>query len=256
MTTIREFTTTNPGPVHLSLKQKSGKVSIAVDATAYLARVTVSTDADDGPGAEAVEQAKISEIGQHLAVAVLVKGGSGGVMITGNNYSSINFSGGSGRVIINGVDVTDMVNGGTAGKSSTVTTHITLPLGSEVHMEAGTADVTIKGALRVLDYSGTSGTLAADEVGDCTVDLSSGTAQVRQVTKRLDVNLSSGEFTLTAYDGSDARLHASSGNLRLHASKSSSGRLNVGVSSGNATITGAGHLDVRKRCSSGNIRVN
>jgi hypothetical protein len=220
----RTYTSTATGPLTLDLRQNSGEIAITVDPVAKHAHVTVSTEATDGEVAKAVQQATFTESGSRLKVNVPITGGGGGnsVVITGNNFSSI--STGGGRVIINGVDVT--------------------------------AEATINGTLKSLDYTGSSGNLTAQSVGDLDLGLSSGRASIRGVTGRLNAVLSSGSLHISAYAGHDAQVVVSSGSAKVNATPKSSGRFSITVSSGSAHVVGASHLDVRKRKSSGSIHVS
>lgn len=250
----RAFTSTIPGPLTLDLRQNSGEIAITVDRTAKHAHVKVSTKATEGAAAEAVEQAEFTESGSRLKVHVPIKGGrGGGVVITGGSNSYVSMGSVSGRVIINGVDVTAAVNAGSGG---TVRTEVTIPPDCDVLLDSKAADARIDGGVKSLDYTGSSGNLRAERVGDLDLGLSSGNANISAVTGRLNAVISSGKLRVGAYAGSDGQVVVSSGSADINATSASSGRFSMAVSSGSAHLTGAGHLDVRKRKSSGSIHVS
>ncbi|MFE4356141.1 hypothetical protein [Kitasatospora sp. NPDC056800] len=266
MTTTRTHTAP-AGPAGLDLTQHSGRITIRVDRAATQAGITVSTAAESGPVAEAVRNTGIEQVGQRITVTVPevpgLSSSTGGTIISGGDINisggrvggmdGFNFYGGiSGRVIINGVDVTQAVNGGTPAE---IETTVTLPPTSWVRLTTRTATTQATGPLEALDYSG-SGTLSADEVGDLTVDLTSGRATVARVTRKLTAVLTSGHLGVHAYDGDDARLTLTSGHAHIAATPASRGRLSVGLTSGHATLTGTRHLDVSRRVTSGYLSVN
>ncbi|MGW7445006.1 DUF4097 family beta strand repeat-containing protein [Kitasatospora sp. NPDC054795] len=249
------------GPAVLDLTQHSGRITVRVDRTATQAGITVSTTAESGPVAEAVRNTGIEQTGQRITVTVPEVPGmaiSGGdINISGGRFTmgGINFVGGvSGRVVINGVDVTQAVNGGTP--PAEIETTIVLPPNSWARLTTHTATTRATGPLESLDYSGTSGILSADEVGDLAVNLTSGRATVARVTRKLNAVLTSGNFGVHAYDGGDARLTLTSGNAHIAATPVSRGRFSIGLTSGNATLTGTRHLDVSRRVTSGYLSVN
>jgi hypothetical protein len=254
VTTDRSFTTQHTGPVVLDLTQNTGRISISVNPQAQAATVILSTSADEGPSADAITNAKISESRGKLTVKVKTPdGGSsfGGVTVSGGSVSftsggsSYNFSGGSyssvnvsgGRVIVNGVDVTDTVN-------------------SEVLLNTKASQVTVKGELKALDLGATSGSLTAETVGDLSLDMTSGSARITTVRGRLNANMTSGALAISAYSGPEARVNMTSGVSSIHATPDSTGRFHIGLTSGVGNISGTSHLDVRKRVTSGSLNIH
>ena len=264
MSTDRSFTTTHAGPIVLDLTQNSGRIDIAVNPLAKATTVVVTTGADSGPSADAVTDARFTEADSKLTVNIPTPSGGGSnmvisggsVIVGGYSGSSITVGHGSGPIIVNGVDVTEMVNKGAGGKTTQVVTTVIVPTDSEVLMSTHTANVTVRGDLKALDYGSSSGTLTAEGVGELSVNLTSGDARVQRVTERLNATLSSGDLLVSSYSGSDGRLSLTSGDATIHATPQARGRFSVGLTSGDAKLTGAGHLDVRKRVTSGNLRVS
>lgn len=262
MPTDRSFTTSHTGPTVLDLTQNTGRISISVNPLAKNTTVLVTTEADTGTSADAVTDARFTESGSRLTVNIPTPGGGGGNVVIGGNSvnmsgDSIFVGGGGGRIVVNGVDVTDVVNGGATGTRVTeVVTSIIIPVDSEVLLSTQTATVAVRGELKALDYGGTSGRLDAEVVGELSLSLTSGDARIKNVTRRLEAVLTSGDLAVDRYSGSDGRLTLTSGDATVHATPQSSGRFHIGLTSGDARLTGAGHLDVRKRVTSGRVRVS
>ncbi|MFE2727070.1 hypothetical protein [Kitasatospora sp. NPDC059327] len=233
------------GPAVLDLTQYTGRITIRVDQAAVRAGITVRVDAESGPAAEAVRGTGIEQSGQRITVTVPEASGTAG--------SGGGITVGGGRVIIGGVDVT---GGFGAGAPAEIETAVALPPGSWVRLTTRTATTTASGALESLDYSGTSGHLVADEVGDLALTLTSGRVTVAHVTRRLDATLTSGHVGVHAYDGGDARLTLTSGHAHIAATPASRGRFSIGLTSGHATLTGARHLDVTRRVTGGHLTVS
>jgi hypothetical protein len=272
VTTDRSFTTQHTGPVVLDLTQNTGRISISVNPQAQAATVILSTSADEGPSADAITNAKISESRGKLTVKVKTPdGGSsfGGVTVSGGSVSftsggsSYNFSGGSyssvnvsgGRVIVNGVDVTDTVNS-SPNRVTEITTSVVLPADSEVLLNTKASQVTVKGELKALDLGATSGSLTAETVGDLSLDMTSGSARITTVRGRLNANMTSGALAISAYSGPEARVNMTSGVSSIHATPDSTGRFHIGLTSGVGNISGTSHLDVRKRVTSGSLNIH
>ncbi|MFF2819642.1 DUF4097 family beta strand repeat-containing protein [Kitasatospora cineracea] len=272
--TVQTASTVEAGPAVLDLTQPIGRITITVDPAATQASVTVRTTAESGPVADAVRGTRIERSGRCLTVRVpeipgLVVSGntviSGGSVTLGDGNSVFNFRGGmsgvtfagSGRIVVNGVDVTQAVrDGGGQDTAAEIETTVTLPADSEVRLSTHSAATTVSGHLACLDYGGTSGNLIADQVGDLTLDLTSGSTRINRVTDRLDVVMTSGNLALAAYEGSSARVKLTSGNASIRATPASRGRFAVSLTSGNVTITGARHLDVNRRVTSGCLTVS
>ncbi|MFJ6384677.1 hypothetical protein ACIQI7_32305 [Kitasatospora sp. NPDC092039] len=262
--------TASAGPAVLDLTQHTGRITIRVDHAVAQACIAVSTTAETGPVADAVRTTGIEQNGRRITVAVpevpglslstgttVISGGD--INISGGRISGgldgFNFFGGvSGRVVINGVDVTETVDGGTA--PAEIETAVTLPPNSWVRLTTHSATTRAMGPLECLDYSGTSGNLSADEVGDLALTLTSGRATIARVTHRLTATLTSGNLGVHAYDGSDARLTLTSGHAQVAATPTSRGRFSVGLTSGHATLTGTRHLDISRRVTSGYLSVS
>ncbi|MEK2475533.1 DUF4097 family beta strand repeat-containing protein [Streptomyces noursei] len=259
------------GPIAIDLMMNAGSIRVAVDSALKQARVVLKTEATSGPSADAIRGTAVSLTGQNLTLRVPdVAGGMGGSTTIRRGGYTMTFSGGNGvqivggnvyvsghgggKVFVNGREVTAT---GPAGDAVTpITAEIHLPAGSVALVRTHTADTVIKGELARLEYDGTSGSLAADRVGDLDVTVTSGSVIVNDVTGELDANLTSGNLGIGAYSGTDARLNLTSGNVRMAATAQAAGRLTVSATSGCARITGAGHLNVRRRVTSGYVQVS
>lgn len=243
-------------PVALDLAMNAGIIRITVSPTVKHGHVTLRTAADTGPSADAVRDATAVLDGQKLTVRVPDNGPSGGVtfhgggvVVTGSmsNVSIIN-----GRVFSNGREITP----GDQVSNPPVTAEIHLPPQSSARLMTQSASTEITGSMTRLEYDASSGRLTADHVGDLDAVLSSGELCIGQVTGTLDVTITSGNVSIGVYSGTDARLHLTSGNVRMHTSPEASGKLSVNTTSGYVNITGASHLNVRRRVTSGHVRIS
>lgn len=249
-------------PLALDLAMNAGIIRITVSPTAKHGLVTLKADAETGPSADAVRDAIVDLDGQKLKIrvpdtgpngGVTLRGGvafhGGGVVVTGSmsNVSVIN-----GRVFSNGREITPSDPVG----SPPVTAEIHLPPQSSAKIMTQSASTDITGSLDRLEYDASSGQLTADRVGDLDAVLASGELVIGQVAGTLDVTLTSGSVNVGAYIGHDARLHLTSGSVRMHTSPEASGKLSVNVTSGYANITGAGHLNIRRRVTSGHVQIS
>ncbi|MFZ3558787.1 MULTISPECIES: DUF4097 family beta strand repeat-containing protein [unclassified Streptomyces] len=271
--TERTISVDNFGPIALALTMDAGSIRLAVDPTLKQARIVLTTEATSGPSADAIHDTVVEQSGQRVMVRVPDVEGSGAGQTTiqvGRNTmtfsggsSGVSFVGGNvyvsgnrgGRVFINGREVTANSAGDASGPTPIEAT-VYLPARSEAQVNTHSADTVVTGELARLDYDGYSGTVTAERIGDLDAGMTSGSIRIAEVTSSLAANLTSGNFTVGAYSGHDARLTMTSGNVRMAATPQSSGRLAVNVTSGNASITGAAHLNVRRRVTSGNVHIS
>lgn len=268
MSTSRTFTAHTVTRV-LDLSQQTGRIRISASRMVKEITVTVSTAAESGPSADAVNGAEFREHAGRLTVRVdspagggitisggnVVVSGNGNIAIGGNNFGSISTRRG-GRIVVNGVDVTDVVNERGGARVTEIETSVTVPATAEVLLSTASADTVITGALAGLDYGGSSGDLSVETVGELNLSMSSGTARVGRVDARLNANLTSGTLRVGEYAGAEAVVNVTSGSVSVRASREASGRFSLGVTSGSARLTGASHLDVRRRVTSGSVHVS
>lgn len=264
--TTQNYLAKQAGATTLDLYQDGGKVRITANPLAKYADVRISTKAEKGPVAHAVEKASITEDAKGLHVSV--KGGGGGVTITGNgvtvtgngnivvggrnSYSS--FSTGGGSVFINGVDVSKLA--GQQADSGEVLTEVVLSYGSSLILN-GNADIEVQGPIHALDAVVSSGSLRVPHTMDIAdVQVSSGSVRLGTVAQQMDIQVSSGSAEVAAYSGRSGRLSASSGSFHVRCAPGSSGSLKVSVSSGSGHVTGSGHLDVKRSVSSGSLHIS
>ncbi|OPG10359.1 hypothetical protein B1R27_03180 [Streptomyces sp. GKU 895] len=258
------------GPIAVDLTMNTGGIRVVVDPALKQAQVVLKTEATSGPSADAIRDTAVRLNGQNLSIRVPdLAGGFGGSTTIRTGRNTVTFSGGGvqivggnvyvsghggGKVFVNGREVTAT---GPAGEAVTpITAELHLPAKSVMLIRTHSADTVVRGTLARLEYDGTSGTLAADRVGDLDATITSGSVIVCEVTGPIDVNLTSGNLNIGAYSGHDARLTLTSGNVQMAATAQATGRLSVNATSGYARITGAAHLDVRRRVTSGSVQIS
>lgn len=258
------------GPIAVDLTMNTGSIRVVVDPALKHAQVALKTEATSGPSADAIRDTAIRLNGQNLSVRVPdVAGGMSGSTTISTGNGTVTFSGGGvqivgGNVYISGhrggkvfVDGREVTATGPAGEAVTpITAELRLPAKSVMLIRTHSADTVVKGTLARLEYDGTSGTLAADRVGDLDATITSGSVIVGEVTGPIDVNLTSGNLNIGAYSGHDARLTLTSGNVQMAATARATGRLSVNATSGYARITGAAHLNIRRRVTSGSVHIS
>lgn len=266
------ITSRAPGAVLLALTVPLGTVRVIVEDRDH-AEVTIQTDAETGPFADAVyEAARSAQQGQDAEGAWTnitvpeIAGGGGTTVITGRGGSTVinNVAGGvtvigqsfghiaagssfTGATIIGG----NVVIGGSGSVAAgTLDVVARLPLGSSLKISAGLARVDCTGRLDRLDFRATAGDLDVAEAYAVRAQASSGDIRIGiasrvqaqassgdiRIRKAADVtaSASSGDITVTSLEG-NARLQASSGDINVHAVIG--GRITAATSSGDVSVT-------------------
>ncbi|MEX0428212.1 DUF4097 domain-containing protein [Nocardioides sp. DS6] len=139
---------------------------------------------------------------------------------------------------------------GLGGKGHSVA--VTLPEGSAMRAQTGSADVAAVGALGTAQVKTGSGELDLDRVtGAAELATGSGDIAVGRVGGRLGVKTGSGDIRIVEADGT-VRVSTGSGDVQLdHTTdavevKTGSGDLRIGTASGEiAMATGSGDLEIR-----------
>ncbi|MFF9691057.1 DUF4097 family beta strand repeat-containing protein [Streptomyces sp. NPDC014623] len=283
MTTSQTFTATAAGAVWTDIISHVGTVNVSVDPTLKHAVITVSTDDDDGPLADAVRGATKSESRyQNLdCVTVRVPEAEGNTMTMGN--STYRFSGGNmvvrqnfgvirgsvtgmaiadgditiggHKVVSDGMVVAEAGTVVSGGGMGTITVDVKLPSDqSSVRLETTSADITVHGDLQVLDVHSVSGGIEARGVHTLRGNTTSGDFEVDRVDARVDVNSVSGDIEIGAYSGTEFRANTVSGHVHVSATPAATGSIDANTVSGNVTTRGTGHLRERVGTVSGKHR--
>ncbi|MGP9023212.1 DUF4097 family beta strand repeat-containing protein (plasmid) [Streptomyces sp. BR1] len=283
MSTSQTFTATAAGAVWADVISHVGTVNVSVDRSLKHAVITVSTGDDEGPLADAVRgTTKEESTYKHLdCVTVRVPKVQGSTMTMGN--SSFHFSGGNmvvgqnfgvvtgsvtgmtisnGDVIIGGRKVVEngrvVAEQGTVVSGSgmgTITVDVKLPSEqSSLRLETTSADLHVRGDLEVLDVHSVSGDVQARGVHTLRGNTTSGDIEVDRVDARVDVTAVSGDIEIGAYNGSEFRANAVSGDIHVTATPAATGSIDVTTVSGDVTTRGTGHLHERVRTVSGRHR--
>lgn len=282
MTTSQTFTATAAGALWTDVISHVGTVTVTVDPTLKHAVVTVSTGDDEGPLADAVRAARMSEkTYQNLeCITVRVPKVQGNTMTMGNSTFSFNGGGitvgqtfGVVRGSVTGMTISDgdiIIGGRTvvsngrvvaeqgtvlSGGTGTITVDVKLPSDmSSVRLETTSADITVHGDLQVLDVHSISGDVEARGVRTLRGNTTSGDFEVARVDARVDIQSVSGDIEIGAYNGTEFRANTVSGGIGITATPAATGSVDANTVSGNITTYGTGHLCERVRTVSGKHR--
>jgi hypothetical protein len=230
------------GPVTLDVTLPTGAVSVIIEDR-QTAEVTISTQDDAGPSADAVNNVAIDGGGGRLTVrlprptggTVIQTGGhgttminsDGGVFVAGSNYGSVVQSG---RGVW--VDGGQIHGGALMVGSSPIVVEARLPLGSSLSANTTSADISAAGPLVAAHIRSVSGDVTLSDV------------------ERPYVQTTSGDIEIRALSG-NADLAAVSGDIRVHAIRPCAVRANT--VSGDVRVTGA-RVDLDAGSVSGRVR--
>ncbi|MFJ3221322.1 DUF4097 family beta strand repeat-containing protein [Kitasatospora sp. NPDC086801] len=244
---------------HLNLDLPEGLARVTVRPDAVVPTITIHTDDDQGAAADAVRGVRWREEGDTLTVTVPRSPGT-----------TMSFTGGRGVTVIQnfgtvaaGTTVVGMTigaggrvtfGGGSGQIISPVVADIVLPPHGAMAFRTSSADLEARGAMLGLAVDSSSGDIQAESVEILAVETSSGDVTVGRVGDSLQVKTSSGDVRIGAYEGTLARIHASSGDVTFRAMPRSNGPLDIRTSSGDIRVTGADHLQLSTRTSSGDVR--
>lgn len=263
--TIREITSHKPGPltIDLSLLRCGGTVTVrAIRTPDERATITVHTEDETGPAADAVRDADLHATDTRLQAAVQGRSGSGATVIT-NGRGRVQTVIGSGSVIQVGGDMTivngRIVSGGnvtiTQG-SSMVRVVALVPAGSIVTARTDSADIATHGKLRQVNAQTVSGDITIDTAEGITARTTSGDIHLAR-TDLANVTTTSGDITIGDFGGT-SHVTTVSGDIDVHAT--TGGDLDVSTTSGDIRVTATEEaltdgLDIRPRTVSGHISV-
>lgn len=282
MSTQMKISSEHTGPICLDLSVQTGTVRVTVDPAITQALVTVATDDDEGPVAEAVRAITSTEFTRAadawLKVTVPQTPGSSGSVQMGG--SSFHFDGGFGGNVVSvdnvGVGMqmigNDVYMGGKkviengrviaaagtvvtgTGRAGTLTVDVTLPYGSSLRLTTTSASLQVRsGDLNHLDVQTVSGSVETKGVRHLTANTTSGSVYVDSAQTSVTVNSVSGAVEIGAYYGSHFTASTVSGAIRMTATPAASGPVTARTVSGSITTRAADHLDVRTRSVSGRI---
>ncbi|MGW2227475.1 DUF4097 family beta strand repeat-containing protein [Streptomyces formicae] len=258
--TEKTLTPAPVGPLLLDVTTDGGEVRVRVDPTATAASVTIRTDDEDGPAAEAARGASAVLSGQRLTVRVPKIEGADGSVTIGN----MTFNGGvqfvqnvttvgrgqtlTGVSIVNGKVIGGGISGGLAVRPVEVL--VTLPAGSGVKMQTKNANLTVTGPLAALDFNGYNGDVRAGLVGRLKVDTYNGDVRADGVQDWADAETYNGDIELGSYSGGSARLITYNGDVSLSATPAASGVLLTQTYNGDIRLRGTDNrpeLNVTRR---------
>jgi hypothetical protein len=271
VTTQRTFTAATAGATLADVTSPIGEVNVIVDPSLSRADITVTTTDTEGPVADAVRRATIRESARGIEVSVPdIPGGTQSVTFSGRGMrvmqNVVSNGGGMTGVTISGGDVyvggrrivSDgrvVAQAGTAVMGTgTVTVEVRLPRGSALRLTTTSADLTVRGALAQLAAHSVSGDITAQAVHALSVNTTSGDTEVELLHEQADITSVSGDIDISAYRGSDLRMQAVSGDIRITATPDAAGVLSANTVSGDITTRGTARLDVRTSTISGRVR--
>lgn len=255
--TERTFTPSNSGPIVLGLDLPFGYVHVQVLDSVTTANVTLSTEDETGPAADAVARARSRQDGQTLAVEVpeisadvVTQTMHGGRVV--QNMSVVSGS-------VTGVTMVGgrIITGNTATMAPTVSPIVAtvyLPAGSSLAVVTNSADAETFGYLDRVEFRSVSGNCRLDGVRELTAQTTSGDVTFGDVTERVTARSVSGDITASLYSGHAADLTTTSGDVHVSATGSSSGPLRAHSVSGDIHVHGGRHLNLSTRSVSGDVR--
>jgi hypothetical protein len=273
--TEKTFTASAALPAIADITSHVGQVTVTVNPMLKTAQVKVHTADTEGPLADAVNNATISEqnAGRETHVRIDVPkvngGGTNVVQIGGSRFS---FNGGvintgtmtgvtvsnndiwmGGRQIVS--DGRVVAERGTAVSGfGTIAVEVQLPANSSVDLQTTSADLTVNGDLNDLRFHTVSGDIDTQGVRTLSGNTTSGDIEVERLAVSASVSSVSGDVEVGSYSGTSFSANTVSGDIELTATPAATGAVNVSSVSGNVTTRGAGHLNVRPSTVSGRVR--
>jgi hypothetical protein len=263
--TNRHFTTDLNGPIVLnaSILGIGGYITVDANEKCTHATITVRTNDEKGPAAEAVRNADLGQEGGYLVARVTGEDhGSGvtqSVFTRGGRTTVIQ----SGNVVRGNVTGMTIINGKviTGGNSSTVEVSpveitVTVPVGSSLIAHADSADVSTTGPMAQVAADTQSGRVDVDHAQTARAKTMSGRVDVG-VVEQLDAHTMSGRIEVRSLRGS-AQLNTMSGRIEAHAM--TGGHITANTMSGRIEVTATQAaltqgLRVRADSMSGRVRI-
>lgn len=255
----------------VNLSMVDGRVSVSVSPQARVAQVTLRTDAESGPCADAIRD---TEFGERLAIPysedhVLhvavpeVGGSSASVSYRGNNVSVRASGRGSiaaaGSIVFASTGSVTIVNGRVvtaAGAQDTVTADVVLPPDGQIFVKTVSADVELSGTIPAVYANTVSGDITAHQVGLLGASSTSGDIGVGRATGVTNIRTTSGDITLDSYTGGSALIGTVSGAILVTCEDGAKGPIGANSVSGRIRIRGAaGRVDPTASSVSGKVSV-
>lgn len=215
--TSRSIQAEQPGPAHIDVDLTSVDLTVVVEDGRDRAELTLHTDDDTGPSADAVQRAALDTSGQRITTRLT--GNSTSVVIGGNVagggvvVSSGDIVVGHRVVMVNGQIISD--SGATVPMPSRITAVAHVPAGSSVTARSMSGDVTTQGRLYQARVRTASGDVRLDLVGDAEVRSMSGNIRVQLHQDGVArLRSMSGDVTVTGDRTSHAKAKTMSGDVR------------------------------------------
>jgi hypothetical protein len=226
MTTTREYTAAQPGPVMFEATTVAAHLSVFVeDRPAAL--VTVTTTEDTGPAADAVRTVTFEGDPGYVSVVLSEPArGRESTVINRHSETTVNHIGGNavvgaviGTVVFGNVNVVDggMVIGHVPVTSAPISIEARLPLGSSLACETASGAVGTRGDLANVTVTTVSGDIHLDGAHTPHLRTTSGDVRVDRLTgTQASARTVSGDIRITA-DTASARVRARSvsGDIRV-----------------------------------------
>lgn len=264
--TTRKLAAETPGPVTLdvTLNGFAGVINITTDPDCDHATLTIHTNDEEGPAAEAVRAAALRHPANGLYASVQGKGGNSTTVISGSSGTTVVQSYGTitgnvtgmvisgGDVVVNGV----RISGGSTTLTSPIEITAVVPAGSRLVAASQSAEITATGSLDRATASSQSGDVRIDQAATIHAKTQSGDILLGK-TDVVESTTMSGDITIADFAGT-AALKTMSGDIRVHAT--AGGDLNVRTMSGDITVTAtheaiADNLNVQPSSMSGRVHV-
>lgn len=239
--THRHFTTDLTGPIVLnaSILGIGGYITVDANEKCTHASITVRTNDESGPSAEAVRSADLGQEGGYLVARVTGEDHGSGItqsVFTRNGQTTVIQNGNVVRGNVTGMTI---INGKviTGGNSSTVDVSpveitVTLPVRSSLIARSDSADVSTTGSMAQVAADTQSGSVDVDHAQTVRAKTMSGRVEVG-VVEQLDAKTMSGRIEARVLRGS-AQLNTMSGRIEAHAvtgghitARTMSGRISV-----------------------------
>ncbi|MFI5661550.1 DUF4097 family beta strand repeat-containing protein [Streptomyces sp. NPDC051684] len=253
----RLFVSQTSGPIVLGLSLPTGSVRVQVDDRLTTARIELYTDDTSGPAADAVNRAGSEQNGQALAIEVpklpdnvMTQSVRGGRIV--QNIGVMNFGTMTGVTTVNG----RVVSGGSSGMQtvSPIEARVHLPARSSLAVVGTSTDAEIFGAIDQLEFRSVSGDLTADIAGSLVANTTSGDISVGRIADRISARTVSGDLSVDLYEGRDADLNSTSGDIEVQATGAATGTIRANATSGDVRVRGGRHLHVSAHSLSGRVR--
>lgn len=268
--TTRKLAAETSGPITIdaTIHGHGGTITVTAEPDCDHATLTIHTDDEDGPAAEAVRAASLRQVANGLYASVQGKGGNNGgtTVITGGGATVVqSFGTVTGSVtgmVISGGDVTVngvRVRGGGAtvvqGSSPIQITAI-VPEGSSLAGTSQSADINAEGPFTKVTASTQSGDVRVGQAATINTKTQSGDIRLGR-TDVVEGNTMSGDITIADFAGT-AQLKTMSGDISVHAT--AGGDLTARTMSGDISVTATpeavdDNLNIQPSTMSGHISV-